>query len=131
MTDFPESLLGGYRFFKDRRYGRERGRYRSLAEHGQTPEVMVIACCDSRSAPETIFNAAPDEIFVVRNVANLVPPYEPASGYHGSSAALEFAVQSLKVRHIVVLGHGRCGASGRRCIRQRSRCLPATSSASG
>ena len=74
MTDFPESLLDGYRSFKDCRYGRERDRYRSLAEHGQTPEVMVIACCDSRSAPETIFNAAPGEIFVVRNVANLVPP---------------------------------------------------------
>ena len=109
MTDFPDSLLEGYRSFKDCRYGRERGCYRSLAEHGQTPEVMVIACCDSRSAPETIFNTAPGEIFVVRNVANLVPPYEPDSGYHGTSAALEFAVQSLKVRHIVVLGHGRCG----------------------
>ena len=109
MTDFPESLLGGYYSFKAGRYGRERARYRSLAEHGQTPEIMVIACCDSRSAPETIFNAAPGEIFVVRNVANLVPPCEPASGYHGTSAALEFAVQSLKVRHIVVLGHGRCG----------------------
>ena len=109
MTDFPESLLGGYRSFNAGRYGRERARYRSLAEHGQTPEIMVIACCDSRSAPETIFNAAPGEIFVVRNVANLVPPCEPASGYHGTSAALEFAVQSLKVRHIVVLGHGRCG----------------------
>ena len=70
---------------------------------------MVIACCDSRSAPETIFSAAPGEIFVVRNVANLVPPYEPTGGYHGTSAALEFAVQGLKVRHIVVLGHGRCG----------------------
>ena len=109
MSDFPDSLLDGYRSFRDCRYRRERDRYRSLAEHGQTPEVMVIACCDSRSAPETVFNAAPGEIFVVRNVANLVPPYEPSSGYHGTSAALEFAVQSLKVRHIVVLGHGGCG----------------------
>ena len=109
MSGFPNSLLDGYRSFRGCRYGRERDRYRSLAEHGQTPEVMVIACCDSRSAPETIFNAAPGEIFVVRNVANLVPPYEPSSGYHGTSAALEFAVQSLKVRHIVVLGHGGCG----------------------
>ena len=109
MSDFPDSLLDGYRSFRDCRYGRERDRYRSLAEHGQSPGVMVIACCDSRSAPETIFNAAPGEIFVVRNVANLVPPCEPSSGYHGTSAALEFAVQSLKVRHIVVLGHGRCG----------------------
>ena len=109
MTDFPESLLDGYRAFRRCRYGRERDRYRSLAEHGQTPEVMVIACCDSRSAPETVFDAAPGEIFVVRNVANLVPPCEPDIGCHGTSAALEFAVQSLKVRHIVVLGHGRCG----------------------
>ena len=109
MIDFPESLLDGYRAFRRCRYGRERDRYRSLAEHGQTPEVMVIACCDSRSAPETVFDAAPGEIFVVRNVANLVPPCEPDIGCHGTSAALEFAVQSLKVRHIVVLGHGRCG----------------------
>ena len=109
MTDFPESLLNGYRSFKDGRYSRERALYRSLADHGQTPESMVIGCCDSRSAPETIFDAAPGEIFVVRNVANLVPPCEPDRGYHGTSAALEFAVQGLKVRHIVVLGHGRCG----------------------
>ena len=109
MSGFPDSLLDGYRFFRDHRYEPERARYRALAEHGQTPEVMVIACCDSRSAPETIFHAAPGEIFVVRNVANLVPPYEPDGRHQSTSAALEFAVQSLKVRHIVVLGHGRCG----------------------
>ena len=109
MTDFPQSLLDGYRSFKDGRYRRERDRYRSLAEHGQAPEVMVISCSDSRSAPETVFGAAPGEIFVVRNVANLVPPCEPDSGWHGVAAALEFAVQGLKVRHVVVLGHGRCG----------------------
>ena len=109
MTDFPTSLLAGYRSFKDDRYVREHDRYRSLAENGQTPEVMIVACCDSRSAPETVFSAAPGEIFVVRNVANLVPPYEPDGAYHSTSAALEFAVQSLRVRHILVLGHGRCG----------------------
>ena len=109
MTDFPDSLLDGYRSFKDDRYAREHDLYRSLAERGQSPAVMVIACCDSRAAPETIFSAAPGEIFVVRNVANLVPPYEPDGALHGTSAALEFAVQSLRVRHIVVLGHGRCG----------------------
>ncbi len=70
---------------------------------------MVVACCDSRAAPETIFNAAPGELFVVRNVANIVPPYKPDGEFHATSAALEFAVQSLKIRHIVVLGHGRCG----------------------
>ena len=109
MTDFPDSLLAGYRTFKDDRYAREHTLYRSLAERGQTPEVMIVACCDSRSAPETIFSAAPGAIFVVRNVANLVPPYEPDGAHHGTSAALEFAVQSLRVKHIVVLGHGRCG----------------------
>ena len=91
------------------RYTAERERYRSLAREGQTPETLVIACCDSRAAPETIFDCGPGELFVIRNVANLVPPYEPDSRFHSTSAALEFAVQSLKVKHIVVLGHGRCG----------------------
>ena len=105
----PEHLLTGYRNFMSGRYLAESGRYRDLAREGQTPETMLIACCDSRSAPETIFDAGPGELFVVRNVANLVPPYEPDGEYHSTSAALEFAVQILKVAHIVVMGHGRCG----------------------
>lgn len=109
MDSFPRSLLNGYQEFRRSRFSNERKRYRDLAEKGQTPETLVIACCDSRAAPETIFNAMPGEIFVVRNVANLVPPYKPDGEYHSTSAALEFAVQSLKVKHIVVLGHGRCG----------------------
>ncbi len=109
MTGFPELLLHGYRSFRGDRYAREQDRYRRLAEQGQAPEVMVIACCDSRAAPETIFNAAPGEIFTVRTVANLVPPCEADNFCHSTSAALEFAVQGLKVRHIVVLGHSRCG----------------------
>lgn len=109
MTTFPKSLIDGYRDFKQGRYATEEERYRKLAEEGQSPECMVISCCDSRAAPEMIFNSAPGEIFVVRNVANLVPPYEPDGQYHSTSAALEFAVQVLKVQHIVVLGHGRCG----------------------
>ena len=91
------------------RYPSESGRYRALAREGQTPETMIIACCDSRAAPESIFDAGPGELFVVRNVANLVPPYAPDDQYHSTSAALEFAVQSLKVKNIVVMGHGRCG----------------------
>ncbi len=109
MSDFPYSLLDGYRRFKANRHAREHALYRSLAEHGQKPEVMMIACSDSRSAPETIFDAAPGGIFVVRNVANLVAPWDPDGAYHGTSSALEYAVQSLQVRHIVVLGHGECG----------------------
>lgn len=108
-SHLPDRLLSGYRSFMDGRYSSERDRYRSLAREGQTPETMVIACCDSRAAPETIFDCGPGELFVVRNVANLVPPYEPDGNHHSTSAALEFAVQSLKVKHIVVLGHGRCG----------------------
>ena len=109
MSTFPKSLLKGYSDFRSGKLASEKERYRKLAEQGQAPETLVIACCDSRAAPETIFNALPGEIFVVRNVANLVPPYEPDGHYHSTSAALEFAVQSLRVKHIVVLGHGRCG----------------------
>jgi len=109
MSTFPPALARGYRAFRDNKYAHESQRYQKLADQGQTPETLVIACCDSRAAPETIFNSIPGEIFVVRNVANLVPPYTPDGEYHGTSAALEFAVQSLKVKHIVVLGHGRCG----------------------
>lgn len=109
MPHLPEHLLAGYRSFMSGRYLAESGRYRDLAREGQTPETMVIACCDSRAAPETIFDTRPGELFVVRNVANLVPPYEPDGEYHSTSAALEFAVQSLKVTNIVVMGHGRCG----------------------
>lgn len=109
MTHLPEKLLNGYRSFMSGDYAAQSKRYRDLAQAGQTPETMVIACCDSRAAPETIFDTGPGELFVVRNVANLVPPYTPDGEYHGTSAALEFAVQSLKVKDIVVLGHGRCG----------------------
>lgn len=109
MSDLPETLLAGYQNFMTRHFAHESARYRELADMGQTPETLVIACCDSRAAPEIIFDTAPGEIFVLRNVANLIPPYTPDGEYHAASAALEFAVQSLKVKHIVVLGHGRCG----------------------
>jgi carbonic anhydrase len=105
----PQRLLDGYANFRAGRYADEAGRYRKLGEGRQKPSVMVIACCDSRAAPETIFDAGPGEIFVVRNVANLVPPYAPDGGHHATSAAIEFAVLSLGVQSIVVMGHGRCG----------------------
>src|ERR687894_1947652 len=106
---FPKRLVDGYRAFLGERFPRERSRFAALAEAGQRPEVMVIGCCDSRVSPEVIFDASPGEMFVVRNVANLVPPYAPDGDYHGTSAALEFAVQALQVKHIVVLGHAHCG----------------------
>ena len=109
MSLLPEHLLTGHKAFMTGRYQAEEQRYRSLAREGQDPDTLVIACCDSRAAPETIFDSAPGELFVIRNVANLVPPYAPDGDYHATSAALEFGVQALKVKHIVVLGHGRCG----------------------
>ena len=109
MTAFPQALLDGYKAFATQRLPAEQSRFRELAERGQSPQVMVIGCCDSRVSPEVIFDARPGELFVVRNVANLIPPYSPDDAYHGVSAALEFAVAALKVKHIVVLGHARCG----------------------
>jgi carbonic anhydrase len=106
---FPARLIEGYRVFLSSRLPVEQNRYRQLAEEGQSPEIMVIGCCDSRVSPETIFDAHPGELFVVRNVANLVPPYTPDGAQREVSAALEFAVMALKVKHIVVLGHARCG----------------------
>lgn len=105
----PKRLLDGYAKFRSGRYLLETERYLRLGEGLQNPGVMMIACCDSRAAPETIFDAGPGEMFVVRNVANLVPPYTPDGGHHATSAALEFAVLSLGVETIVVMGHGRCG----------------------
>jgi carbonic anhydrase len=109
MSAFPDRLISGYRSFATHRLSAEQSRYRELAERGQSPEIMVIGCCDSRVSPEAIFDAGPGELFVVRNVANLVPPYAPDGAAHGVSAALEFGVQVLHVKHIVVLGHAQCG----------------------
>jgi len=106
---FPELLIQGYRAFLFARLRREQDRFRELAESGQAPEIMVIGCCDSRVSPEVIFDARPGELFVVRNVGNIVPPYQPDERAHGVSAALEFGVAALKVKHIVVLGHAHCG----------------------
>eukprot|EP01035_Chromulina_nebulosa_P058133 gene58133-79615_t len=109
MVSFPEKLLDGYQNFMSGRYLDARERYRTLAEQGQKPQTLVIACCDSHAAPEMVFDAGPGELFVVRNVANMVPPYEPDGQFHSTSAALEFAVQALRVKEIIVMGHGRCG----------------------
>ncbi len=108
MRDVP-GLVDGYRRFLATRYPQEAALYRSLAKAGQAPRMMVIACCDSRIDPAAIFSAGPGQLFTVRNVANLVPPFEPHGDYHATSAALEFAVTVLKVEMILVMGHARCG----------------------
>ncbi len=107
--NFPQRLIDGYSTFAAGRLQREQDRYNELARAGQSPEVMVVGCCDSRVSPEVIFDARPGELFVVRNVANIIPPYTPDGQAHGVSAALEFGVGALRVKHIVVLGHAHCG----------------------
>jgi carbonic anhydrase len=102
-------LLDGYRKFREETWPQQRARFEELAARGQTPHTMVIACSDSRVDPQMIFSAGPGELFVVRNVANLVPPYMPDAAFHGTSAAVEFAVRVLGVGRIVVMGHALCG----------------------
>ena len=109
MIRFPKHLIEGYRTFASQRLPTEQTRYRELSERGQSPAVMLIGCSDSRVSPEVIFDAGPGELFVVRNVANLVPVFQPDGGAHGVSAALEYAVQVLKIKHVVVMGHAQCG----------------------
>ena len=101
-------LIEGYRRFRERDWEHERERWAELAE-GQSPKVMILSCADSRTDPAQIFDARPGEMFVVRNIAALAPPYETSRGYHGVSAALEFAVSQLEVGEILVMGHGLCG----------------------
>ncbi len=104
-----DPLIEGYRRFRAESWPADRARYEALATYGQSPATLVIACSDSRVDPQTVFGAVPGELFVVRNIAGLVPPYAPDAGYHGTSAALEFGVRVLGVSRIVVLGHAQCG----------------------
>ena len=105
----PDRLIRGYESFLGSRFPYEQERFRHLAEEGQNPRIMLIGCCDSRVSPEVIFDVRPGELFVVRNIANLVPPYCPNEDLHGTSAALEFGVMGLGVEHIVLMGHASCG----------------------
>ncbi len=106
---FPADLIDGYRRYTGERLPEERRRLAQLARLGQAPRAMVIGCCDSRAAPETVFSTGPGELFVVRNVANIVPPYAPDGAHHSTSAAIEFAMRDLMVPDVVVLGHSLCG----------------------
>jgi carbonic anhydrase len=109
MSHFPDHLVDRYRRFRFRHFASNQEHFAELAARGQSPDVMVVSCSDSRVDPEQIFSALAGEMFVVRNVANLVPPYETSGRFHGVSAALEFAVLNLRVKHIVVMGHSGCG----------------------
>lgn len=105
----PRELVEGFQRFRERTLAKDNAQFRALVEHGQTPSTLVVACCDSRVDPALILDCAPGDLFVVRNVANLVPPMEYQGQYHGTSAALEFGVCNLGVQHIIVLGHAHCG----------------------
>lgn len=109
MGSFPEVLADRYRRFQLRQFVPNADHYEELGKFGQTPDTMLISCCDSRVDPETIFSSMPGELFIVRNVANLVPPFETGARYNGVSAAIEFAVLNLRVRNVIVMGHSACG----------------------
>ncbi len=109
MAPFPDHLADRFRRFKFRHFAPNQDHYEELATYGQNPDTMIISCCDSRVDPETIFNAMPGELFVMRNVANLVPPYETGGKFHGVSSAIEFAVMNLRIKHLIVMGHSGCG----------------------
>jgi carbonic anhydrase len=111
MPEFTK-LVEGYHRFRSAAYIEQKARYDLLASEGQAPPIMIISCCDSRVDPATIFDTVPGQVFALRNVANLVPPYETGGGLHGVSAAIEFGVTGLEVKHIVVLGHAQCGGIG-------------------
>ncbi len=106
-----QQLLDGYRRFRAQQWPERRAIFERLAG-GQSPRAMIVACCDSRVDPTMIFNAEPGELFVLRNVANLVPPYQPDLAFHATSAALEFAVRVLEVTDLIVMGHAMCGGIG-------------------
>ena len=105
----PSQLIEGFRRFRERNLTGSNTQFHELVKHGQNPSVLVVACCDSRVDPALILDCAPGDLFVIRNVANLVPPSENQGHYHGTSAALEFGVRNLGVQHIIVLGHAQCG----------------------
>jgi carbonic anhydrase len=104
-----ENLLSGYRRFRHTVWPGRRERFEALAQRGQRPETLVIACSDSRVDPTMVFDVGPGELFIVRNVANLVPPFEEDTAFHGTSAAIEFAVRVLEVKEVIVMGHAMCG----------------------
>lgn len=112
MTSVPGKLVEGFRRFREQRFERNDSLYQQLVSKGQTPKTLVVACCDSRVDPALVLDCEPGDLFVIRNVANLVPPAEGRAGHHGTTAAIEYGVRVLDVEHIIVLGHAHCGGIG-------------------
>ena len=113
MSATPLSLIAGFRRFREQHFEHNDSLYQQLVKEGQTPKTLVVACCDSRVDPALVFECDPGDLLVIRNVANLVPPLEEHSGHHGTTAAIEYGVSTLGVKHIIVLGHAHCGGSMR------------------
>ena len=109
ISPLPDYLIKRYQNWKDKSFIKNRSQFEHLVDNGQNPKAMVISCCDSRVQVTSIFGAEIGEFFIHRNIANIVPPYTPNKDYHGSSAAIEYAVKNLKVSHIIILGHSNCG----------------------
>ena len=112
MNTIPRKLLEGFQRFRERHFKSNDSLYQQLVTEGQTPRTMVVACCDSRVDPALVLDCEPGDLFVIRNVANLVPPIEGRAGHHGTTAAIEYGVRNLCVEHIIVLGHAHCGGIG-------------------
>lgn len=109
MEQSFKKMLAGYQAFKQKYAQTDNGIMQQLADHGQKPDIMIVACCDSRVDPALILQCHPGDLFIVRNVANIVPPYEADDSHHGTSAALEFGICYLNVKHLIILGHSQCG----------------------
>lgn len=109
MSSIPHNLVEGFQRFRAQHFERNDSLYQQLVKEGQTPKTLVVACCDSRVDPALVLDCAPGDLFVIRNVANLVPPSENRAGHHGTTAAIEYAIRILAVEHIIVLGHAHCG----------------------
>ncbi|ADE10270.1 carbonic anhydrase [Sideroxydans lithotrophicus] len=109
MNTIPSKLIEGFRRFRERHFERNDSLYQQLVAKGQTPKTLVVACCDSRVDPALVLDCEPGDLFVIRNVANLVPPVESRAGHHGTTAAIEYGVRTLGVGHIIVFGHAHCG----------------------
>ena len=112
MNTAPRNLVEGFKRFREQHFERNDSLYQQLVTQGQTPKTLVVACCDSRVDPALVLDCEPGDLFVIRNVANLVPPVESRVGHHGTTAALEYGVRILGVEHIIVLGHAHCGGIG-------------------
>jgi carbonic anhydrase len=109
MSLIPNKLIEGFQRFREQHFERNDSLYQQLVKEGQTPKTLVVACCDSRVDPALVLDCAPGDLFVIRNVANLVPPSENRAGHHGTTAAIEYAIRILAVEHIIILGHAHCG----------------------